>query len=142
MARNTPVNTKRNVLAVTRNLLLGKDSVTALVEDRIMTAHVRDPDADLTYPLVILDLDTGGTGYQGGIQQWTMYLYTYGNSQDEADRVYDAVYLAMQAERLWDPTGAINTAGYAREINRPEPGYNEVIRSWYVRGVWSIIVAG
>jgi len=139
----TPISRKRDVSALIRRRLMLVDDLTALVEDRIRTAHAEDPDADLTYPLVIVDVEAGSGRYQGGMQSWTVDVYAYSDeSQDLADKVYDALYLGLQAERLCDPSGAIGAAGYAREVERPEPGYNEQTRSWFGRGAWVVTVAG
>lgn len=139
----TPITKKRDVAALIRFHLIAQDSLTALVEDRIRTAHEVDPDADLSYPLVIVEMDTGSGRYQGGLQQFSVDIYTYSDeSQDVADDVYDTLYLNLQAERLWDPSGTITAAGSIREVERPEPGYNEQTRSYFARGTWVVMAAG
>lgn len=138
-----PITKKREVTQLLRAFLLEQDSVTSLVSDRIRTAHVQDPDTALAYPLVVFDVESGRAGYQGGIATYTVDVYTYSDeSQDVADGVYDAVFLAMQAARLWDPSGVVHAAGYVREVERPSCGWNEQTRSWYARGTWIVTVGG
>lgn len=139
----TPIITKRSLSALVRNFLMAQDGVTALTEDRIRTSHAQNPDEDLNYPLLIIDFDTGAGRYQGGLQNWNVDLYAYSDeSQDAADALYDTMYLVLQAERLWDPSGAITAAGSAREVERPESGYNEQTRAWFARGTWVVMAAG
>ena len=114
-----------------------------MVGDNIVTSHDFDPSTPLTYPRVILDFDSGSGRYQGGLQQWIVDIYAYSDeSQDQADALYDVLYPALQAARLWDPSGAISAAGYAREVERPESGYNNQTRSWFARGSWLLMAAG
>lgn len=139
----TPKITKRNIAALLRGFLLAKASVTDKVGDNIVTAHNFDPSTALDYPRVIVDLTSGTGRYQGGLQAWNVEIYAYSDeSQDEADAVYDAVYLALQAERLYDEGGTISAAGSAREVERPIPGYNEQTRAWFARGTWIVMAAG
>lgn len=138
----SPIIQRRDLLALLRNHLLADDTVTDLVGDAVRTAHVVNPDATLEYPLVILEVTSGSSGYQGGIRRVNVDVYAYSDeSQDAADTVYDAVYLALQAARLWDSTSTISAAGFAQEASRPVEGYNEVTRSWYARGTWTIRLA-
>ena len=140
---SSPNASKRNVVALIRNHLLGLDTLTAEVEDRIRTTHTQDPDGQLTYPLLIIDAETGIAGYQGTYQRLTVRIYAYSDeSQDQADALYDLAYLATQAVRLWDPSGVIPTAGYMREVERPEPGFNDQTRAWFSRGTWIVNTAG
>lgn len=139
----TPIVKKRDASALIRRRLMLVDELTALVEDRIRTSHAENPDEALSYPLVIIDVETGSGRYQGGLQVLNVDIYAYSDeSQDLADKVYDLLYLGLQAERLWDPSGAIGAAGYAREVERPEPGYNEQTQAWFNRGTWVVTVAG
>lgn len=138
---SNPINQKKDVKALLRQHLLADSSVTELVGSRIRTEHAQDPDTALTYPLVILDLEFGTGGYQGGWQRWTVDIYCYSDeSQAVADTLYDAVYLALQANRLFKP--GISARGLAREVERPESGYNDEVRAWWVRGVWTVNTAG
>lgn len=140
---NVPVITKRDVAALLRNFLLGQVEVTNLCGDQIVTSHNFDPSLSLAYPRLIIDFNSGSGRYQGGLQNWIVDIYSYSDeSQDSADALYDTMYLALQAERLWDPTGAIPAAGYGRELERPESGYNGQTRAWYARGSWMITTAG
>jgi len=139
-----PIIKKRDIAALIRFRLVAQDTLTAQVDDRIRTAHVADPDPDsLVYPMVIVDMDTGSGRYQGGLQQFSVDIYVYDDeSQDRADEIYDALYLLLQAQRLWDPSGTITAAGSIREVERPEPGYNEQTRSYFSRGTWVVMAAG
>lgn len=140
---STPVATKASVLALVRQHLLAQTTVVEMVGANVRVGHAETPDSPLSYPLVILDMASGVAGYQGGLQRWVMEAYAYSDeSQAQADKLYDKLYLGLQAERLWDPSGAISTAGYAREVERPESGYNEQTRSWFCRGGWVVMVAG
>lgn len=138
-----PVIKVENALSLVRLHLMNVDALTALVGDRIRTAHVVDPDAALVYPTVIIDYLGGAGGYQGGMQQLRLHVYAYSDESGlEAIRVYDTTYDGLQAQRVHDPSGAIPSAGYIRELDRPLAGWNEVTRSWYARGTWLLMLAG
>lgn len=139
---SAPVIRKAHVTQLLHRHLIASAGVTALVDDRIRTEHAQDVDG-LEYPLVILDAEIGDSGYQGGVQRWSVDVYVYSaRSQSEADAVYDEVYHALHAERLHDPSGVIGAAGSAREIERPRGGYNDQTRSWYARAMWRVVLVG
>lgn len=140
---SAPIIQVRDAKQLVRAFLLEKDTVTALCDDRIYPSHPEDPDSIRTYPIVILDFETGTPRYQGGLQQWNVDVYAYSNKgQDHADTLYDAVYLAMQAARIYDASGTITAAGSMREIERPEPGYNGQTMAHFARGTWVLMLAG
>lgn len=134
----------RTDLALVRDTLLGNATFAAL-NAQVRIANVNDPDVGtVDYPVVILDVTAGNARYHGSLRDLTLDLYAYSNlGPDEASRVYDVVFAALQATRLVarDRT-VIGAAGYAREVDRPEPGYNDQTRSWYMRGTWVVMTAG
>lgn len=134
-----------DALALMRARLMRDDDLTAVVADRIRTEHAYDPTdlEGLRYPMVIMHLQTGQGRYHGGLQHLRVELYGYSDtSQGDAVRVYDLAYTALQAGRLWDPSGAMRAAGYTREVERPLTGWNEQTRSWYAKGTWAVTLAG
>lgn len=134
----------RTDLALIRDTLLANAAFAAL-DCAVRIANVNDPDVGTAeYPVVIIDVTAGNARYHGSLRDMTIDIYGYSNlGSDEAARVYDVVFAALQATRLVarDRT-VIGAAGYAREVDRPEPGYNEQTRSWYMRGTWVVMTAG
>lgn len=116
----------------------------------VYSSHPQAPDASaITMPCVILDFAGGAGGYQGGFQHLQFDVYTYSRiSQDEADAAYDAAYRALHAQRLASTVtknagGLVNpTAGVAREVQRPESGWNKDVDGWWCRGKWIASTAG
>ena len=140
---SSPIIQRADLNALVRNRFMAVDAVTALVDDRIRSEYVVDPDSDLAYPMLIIDIQDGRGNYCGGLRRVVMHLYAYSDeSQATADQVYDAAYDGLQAKRLWDSTGTISAAGYAEETERPATGWNEQTRAWYARGTWVLRVAG
>ena len=134
--------TSRNELLLVRDVLLASTEFASVT---VRTSHANDPDVgSVTYPVIIIDRTAGNARYNGSLRDVTFDLYAYSNlGQDEALRLYDAAFALLQSKRLVgrDRT-VIPTAGYAREVDRPEPGYNDVTRSWYARGTWVAMFAG
>lgn len=134
----------RDEIALVRDVLVANAAIQSAIVD-VRTAHVNAPDVGtVRYPLIILDRTAGNARYNGSLRDVSFDLYAYSNlGADEASRVYDLAFAALQSQRLVarDRT-VIPAAGYAREVDRPEPGYNDVTRSWYARGTWVAFVAG
>ncbi len=134
----------RDEIALVRDVLLAAASIRDAGID-VRTAHVNAPDlGTVTYPLIILDRTAGNARYNGTLRDLSFDLYGYSNlGQDEASRIYDLAFAALHSQRLVarDRT-VMPAAGYVREIDRPEPGYNDVTRSWYARGTWVAYVVG
>lgn len=140
---NRPVVSTQDVLFLLRLALLENAGVSALVGPNVRTSHVVAPDATLTYPLVVVSELDGFGGYEGGLQSILVEVYAYSDESEAAARsLYDAVYSALHATRLYDPSATIAARGSARETGRPSPGWNEEVRAWYLRGVWTVVVAG
>ena len=141
---SVPVMRARQTKQLLRRILLSNATVTDLVGDRIRTQHDTDPSrTNLHYPVLVIEMLYGVGGYEGAWQSNSFDLWCYSNQdQGLAAQVYDEAYLILQAQRLFDATGTISAAGYARELERPIDGYDERIGANYVRGRWSISTAG
>lgn len=122
---------------------LGSTLNAALV-GRVMGPNLNDADAvNIPRPCVILDPAGGATEYGRGRASFLLYLYAYSDeSLGAAIRLYDAVFTSLHGSRLYDPDGAIPTAGTARELVRPFSGYNDKAKAHFARGNWTITLAG
>lgn len=135
-----------------RQTLLAADSLQALLGDAgaIYTDHPQAPDSSaIPMPCIILDCLGGNGGYQGGFQHMNLHIYIYSRiSQDQADAVYHAMYVVLHAARLVSTVQKVGgalanpAAGMAREIRRPESGWNKEVKGWFSRGDWRISTAG
>lgn len=123
--------------------LLSSDTIQGLVGDRIRTQHAMDADVEgVVYPCIILEALIGFGRYQAGFQTITYDIYCYSHiSTDEAELVYDALFSRLHAARLVDKSGVIASTGGARELERPDDGWNEKTKSWWVRGKWLVSLA-
>ena len=82
--------------------LIGDSALTDAVDDRIYTEHFYDFDnGTVEMPLVIIELDGGTSNYGRGLQRITCILYSYSkDSSNEAKRIYDLVYTALQSKAV------------------------------------------
>ena len=133
------ISTEALLIAIRRKLI-GTSAVVALVKDRVHTAHFYDFDnGTIPMPCVIIELVGGSSNYAGSNQSSTLYIYSYSReSSAEASAVYDALYLALNAQKVSGNT--LN--GYAHETARPISGYNPVARSYFYRGSYQVLTAG
>lgn len=123
---------------------LGGVSLTTKVGGRVIPADLVDADAStIDLPVIVLDLIDGGSAeFHGGIQRLVLHVYAYSKVKGDAYALYDAFWNILQAERLFDPSGAITLAGMMRETERPTPGYNEVVKASFARGTWVAMLGG
>lgn len=135
-------NETTNVLAAVRSALLADSSVTALVGNRIRTAHVADAEAiPLTYPFVIIAPLGGVSRYNRHVMQTQVECFVYSKvSVAESLDIYQVLYDVLQAGRLF--RSGVATRGVIRETERPREGYHDGMVAWYVRSTFDIISAG
>lgn len=134
-----PVVKSTAPVALMRHALINDDAVQAIVGARVRTSHVLDPDraAEQEYPLVILDLDSGGANFSGALQSVFVYVYTFHrDSKDAALTLYDAVYAALQMKRL--ENDGESGRGYSREAQRPTTGWNDQAMAYFARARWRV----
>tara|TARA_Y100000593_G_C4309554_1_gene337651 strand:+ start:214 stop:630 length:417 start_codon:yes stop_codon:yes gene_type:complete len=131
-----------NSLLLIRNHLLSNSSITNIVSDRVLTDHFYDFDnTTVQMPLIILDIEGGSANYGMEAQAMKMDVYCYSKtSSSQTVSLYDALYLALHAQRL--SNDGIPTKGYAYETERPDTGYNNQIRAWYSMGKYTVNLAG
>ena len=126
----------REAKKLIRAFLLTRPEIVALVDDRVFGAHVMDSDAETTtFPLVVFEFLSGRASWDTAVQAQTLEIYGYSKrSADEASEIYDAVFDAIQHERL-DVDG-ITVRALTREVQRPVDGWNQNVRAWFCRGRW------
>lgn len=133
-----------------RNKLFNTDAIQALVGAAVYSSHPNTLDkAALPMPCIIIDPQSGDMRVQKGLQSQNMHIYAYSRiSQDEADKIYNLVVETLHMERLYDTTTTaggdpVNAhRGVAREMERPQEGYNQAVAGWYSRGTWRVMTAG
>jgi hypothetical protein len=140
---------RTQVKQLVRQALLRDATVAASLGQAIHTEFPRTADyTSIPMPCAIIDVLGGRGGYEGGHDVMVCEIYVYSReSQEQADTIYDQVYAALQAVRLYDGTASngsrvITAAGYARETRRPDSGYNAEVGAWYARGQWTTHTAG
>tara|TARA_R110000824_G_scaffold42863_1_gene125601 strand:- start:108 stop:521 length:414 start_codon:yes stop_codon:yes gene_type:complete len=126
----------RTTKRLIRTFLLGQASVTSLVDDRIFGSHLQDSDAETTeFPLVVFALLSGHAAWDTAVQAQSVEIYAFSKrSADEASKIYDAVFGAIQHERL--SVEGISVKALISEVQRPVDGYNSNVRAWFSRGRW------
>jgi hypothetical protein len=131
-----------DIMQIVRSLLFNDATVTGLVGDAIYTAHILDADAgSAPLPAYIVSLDNGTSMYNGHVQFQDIEAYGYSRiSAAEAMTVYQAGYNVLQAARL--NLDNVSAKGYIYEINRPDAGYNDRMKAWFVRGRFHAVTAG
>lgn len=131
-----------NVSQIVRAILLESSTLTDLTADRIFADHVLDADAGtLGMPSVIIAVSSGVSMSNRAVQFSDLEIYAYSSvSSAEAVTIYDLVYGLLQSERLI--LNNVSTRGIVRETSRPDSGYNDHLKAWFVRGDWVASVAG
>jgi hypothetical protein len=126
----------REAKKLIRAFLLAKPEITALVDDRVFGAHIMDSDVEsAVFPLVIVEFLSGRASWDTAVQAQTLEIYAYSKrSADEASQIYDAVFDAIQHERL--AVAGITVRALTREVQRPVDGWNQNVRAWYSRARW------
>lgn len=115
---------------------LSQDATLAtLVDGRISSGHLNTSAADKeTYPLVIVDFQTGRGEYGNAYQSGSFYVWAYSRtSQGDASTIYDAAHDVIHSKRL-NLASIANRNMYIQEIERPSYGWNETLRAWYCHG--------
>lgn len=132
-----PAASSEDLIKVVRHKLLSESAITDIVGGRVYGAHFQDPDArTVVYPMVVMEMRGGGS-LTATYQATTLYLYAYSrDSQGKAFILYDAVYQALQQQRV--ARDGVSFAGYCMEANRPDSGWNEAARAYYARGLWTV----
>jgi hypothetical protein len=126
----------RDAKRLLRGFLLTKPEIVDLVDDRVFGAHIMDSDIETTtFPLVVFEFLSGRASWDTAVQAQTMEIYSYSKrSADEAAQIYDALFDAIQHERL--VVAGISVKALIREVQRPVDGWNQNVRGWFVRGRW------
>ena len=126
------------LIAVVRSTLIGSSDVTDIVGGRVYGAHPQSPDSpSISYPMVILEIEGGSSGYSSTYQTVQMFLYSYSRvSAGEAIRCYDACHEALHAQKLQQENNT--TRGYAEETQRPDQGYNDQAKAYFCRGMFTL----
>ena len=135
-------NELQSAIQIIRSKLISSDSVSGLVEDRVYGdfAWVADNGTAAT-PTVVLEPYGGYARYSGRLQTIDLYLTVFSKtSSGEAMAVYDKVYSALHGERLHSE--ALGVSGVAREIRRPDSGYELNMLAWWRRARWTVVVTG
>ena len=132
----------QNILTLVRNRLFSNPDITDEVEDRIHTSHFYDLDNSSTiHPMIILDPVGGYSSYAKSWQRAELHIYVYSQyNLDQCLRIYQLVYNELQASGLNNPN--VLDKGYLRETERPINGYNDQVRSYYLRATYEIYTAG
>jgi hypothetical protein len=126
----------RDAKRLIRTFLLGKPEIVALVDDRIYGSHLQDSDVEtVEFPIVVFEFLSGRASWDTAVQAQTMEIYAYSKrSGDEASKIYDAVFDAIQHERL--AVDGITVKALTREVQRPVDGWNQNVRAWFSRARW------
>lgn len=136
-------NEAQTVKQLIRVALLQDSNVTDLVGGRIYGSHFQDPDAQTpTYPFVILEwIGSGVLQYSGAYQKIRMDIWCYDKvSSANALNLYGKVVDSLQQKAL--SVDGISQRGYIKEVVRPIEGFNEKVRSYFVRGEFFVIATG
>ena len=130
------------LLQLIRLKLLSTSAVTDLVGERIHTSHYMDFDNETRpLPAVIIELQGGDMNYGQKFQSTTLYIYTYSNQNSaEATELYHQVTLALHAQEL--NHAELTLKGMIEETTRPISGYNDKVRSWFLRGSFLAMTVG
>jgi hypothetical protein len=131
-------------LAVTKQLLrqtlLNDATLRALVDGKVLPAHLQSAEAATVLrdkPIIIVEMTGGFMRYFTQLQDVTFDIWVYSkNSSDECNQVYDVAFPLLQQTRLH--VDDIDMCGLARELMRPEVGWNEVVHAHYVRAKWTM----
>jgi len=130
------------LLQLIRMKLLSSSDLTDLVDERIHTSHYMDFDNETRpLPCVILELAGGEMNYSQKFQSVTIYVYAYSNQNSaQALEVYHLSTLSLHAQRI--NNSDVSLSGMLEETTRPISGYNDKVRSWYVRGSFLAMTVG
>jgi len=129
-------NTKTLKLAM-RQHLLAVAAIQSKVGTRVFGHHFTEDEAGtVEHPLVILELNNGGSDYNRVWSSSLVDVYTYSKEGDtEAAELYDLVYDALQAGCVGAPQGI---HFLAVETERPIEGLNPKTRAWFCRGTFRL----
>lgn len=123
-----------------RGILLADTALRQRVDGKILPTHLATAE-DATVlrdkPIVIVETRSGYARYFSNLQDVIFDIWVYSkNSSDECAAVYDMVFPLLQQTRLTVPN--VDMKGIAREIERPDVGWNEVVHAWYCKGRWTM----
>lgn len=123
-----------------RQTLLNDATLRAAVAGKVLPAHLQSAEAATVLrdkPIVIVEMMGGFARYFSQLQDVRFDLWVYSkNSSDECNAIYDMCFPLLQQTRL--KIDDIDMCGLARELVRPDTGWNEVVHAWYVRGQWTM----
>lgn len=125
-----------------RTNLLRDSSITALVSDRIYTAHFLSfDDHSVVTPLIILESESGTSNYGRGIQFSLVYIYVYSKqSTSQCAQIYQSIYESIHGKRLYFES--INERGTCYEQDRGVTGFNDKVKAYYYRALYQVNTVG
>lgn len=120
-----------------RMTLLDDATVVGLVGGRVYATRVEDADNPQGFlaegPAIVFEEISGDSAASGFIQHVVFEVYGYSSrTRDESRRVFDAAYNALHECCLRQD--GIDSAGVARELQRPVSAINQKIGAYYTRG--------
>ena len=117
--------------------LLEASSVTDLVGSRIHGGWARNTDLEtIPKPAVVFTYSSGAVHYYGVTGQYSVEMYCLSaNSQDEAQKVHDAVFAVLQGTCLDLPN--FDHRGWPRLIDTPRAGWLDGAAVWWVHSRWA-----
>jgi hypothetical protein len=123
-----------------RQTLLNDATLRAAVNGKVLPSHLQSAEAATVLrdkPIIIVETVGGFARYFSNLQDVKFDVWVYSkNSSDECNYVYDLAFPLLQQTRLH--VDDIEMCGLARELVRPDGGWNEVVHAWYVRGQWTM----
>lgn len=127
-------NEIQNFKLLIRRHLLAQDDIQTEVGSRVLGAHASAPDAQsVQHPSVIVRINSGQSMYNAVLQSVGVDIITYSrNSQDEATRLYDLCFTALQGICLSD--SELDMTLLCVEADRPTEGWNKETLAWFALG--------
>jgi hypothetical protein len=123
-----------------RQVLLNNPTLRAAVSGKVYPTHLQSSETATVLtntPIIIVETIGGFARYFSRLQDVAFDLWVYSkNSSDECATVYDLAFPLLQQTRL--KVDNIDMVGLARELDRPEGGWNEQVHAWYLKGRWTV----
>ena len=138
-----PALSLTDMYIVMRSTLMANTTIRDLCKGRVYTGHVRrkeQQDALEKGPAIFMTVSAeGDTDYQGSFSQIRVILFVASMSTEAVcTALSDAVGASLHAECL--SADGVDSRLLCRPFGIPDPGFDQVIDSHYVRTAWTVSV--